>query len=105
MQQSNEIKIKPAAPFSMGLSEIWHGRELLYFFVWRDVKVKYKQTYLGILWAILQPVMLMLIFYFIFFRTLNITVGMHYPHLCIFRPHTLGALFVGYHQQQRKPAK
>lgn len=79
MQQSNEIKIKPASPFSMGLSEIWHGRELLYFFVWRDVKVKYKQTYLGILWAILQPVMLMLIFYFIFFRTLNITVGMHYP--------------------------
>jgi lipopolysaccharide transport system permease protein len=79
MHQSSEIKIRPAAPLSLGLSDIWQSRELLYFFVWRDVKVKYKQTYLGILWAILQPVLLMLIFYFIFSRTLNIRVGMHYP--------------------------
>jgi lipopolysaccharide transport system permease protein len=79
MQQTGEIKIKPAARLSLGLPEIWQSRELLYFFVWRDVKVKYKQTYLGILWAILQPVLLMLIFYFIFSRTLNIAVGMHYP--------------------------
>ncbi|HKO80838.1 MAG TPA: ABC transporter permease, partial [Chitinophagaceae bacterium] len=79
MQETNEIKIKPAAPLSLGLSEIWRSRELLYFFVWRDVKVKYKQTYLGILWAILQPLLLMLIFYFIFSRTLDIKVGMHYP--------------------------
>lgn len=79
MNETNEIKIKPAAPLSLGLSEIWQNRELLYFFVWRDVKVKYKQTYLGILWAILQPVLLMLIFYFIFSRTLDIKVGMHYP--------------------------
>lgn len=79
MQETNEIKIKPAAPLSLGISEIWRSRELLYFFVWRDVKVKYKQTYLGILWAILQPILLMLIFYFIFSRTLDIKVGMHYP--------------------------
>lgn len=79
MQETNEIKIRPANPLSLGLSEIWQSRELLYFFVWRDVKVKYKQTYLGILWAILQPVLLMLIFYFIFSRTLDIKVGMHYP--------------------------
>jgi lipopolysaccharide transport system permease protein len=79
MQQTAEIKIKPASSLSLGFSEIWQSRELLYFFVWRDVKVKYKQTYLGILWAILQPVLLMLIFYFIFARTLNIAVGMHYP--------------------------
>lgn len=79
MRETNEIRIKPATPLSLGLSEIWQNRELLYFFVWRDVKVKYKQAYLGILWAILQPVLLMLIFYFIFFRTLNIAVGMHYP--------------------------
>jgi len=52
---------------------------LLYFFVWRDVKVKYKQTYLGILWAILQPALLMTIFYFVFSRTLSISVGMNYP--------------------------
>ena len=79
MQETSEIKIRPANPLSLGLSAIWQSRELLYFFVWRDVKVKYKQTYLGILWAILQPVLLMLIFYFIFSRTLAIKVGMHYP--------------------------
>lgn len=74
-----EIRIKPSKTFSFDLAEIWNHRELLYFFTWRDVKVKYKQTYLGILWAILQPILLMLIFYFIFFRTLNISVGMRYP--------------------------
>jgi lipopolysaccharide transport system permease protein len=39
----------------MHLSELWRYRELLYFFVWRDIKVRYKQTVLGALWAIIQP--------------------------------------------------
>ena len=43
------------------------------------MKVKYKQTYLGVLWAILQPALLMGVFYFVFSRTLNIAVGMNYP--------------------------
>ncbi|MCW3120454.1 MAG: transporter permease [Chitinophagaceae bacterium] len=77
--QETEIRITPPKSFAPGLSEIWQNRELLYFFVWRDVKVKYKQTYLGILWAILQPALLMGIFYFVFSRTLNISVGMNYP--------------------------
>lgn len=42
--------------------EIWHHRELLYFFVWRDIKVRYKQTALGAAWAILQPTFMMVIF-------------------------------------------
>jgi len=42
--------------------EIWHYRELFYFFTWRDIKIKYKQTTLGFLWAILQPLMMMIIF-------------------------------------------
>jgi lipopolysaccharide transport system permease protein len=77
--QETEIRIIPPKSISPGLSEIWQNRELLYFFVWRDVKVKYKQTYLGILWAILQPALLMGVFYFVFSRTLNINVGMNYP--------------------------
>ena len=77
--QETEIRITPPKSFSPGLSEIWHNRELLYFFVWRDVKVKYKQTYLGVLWAILQPALLMGVFYVVFSRTLNIAVGMNYP--------------------------
>ncbi len=48
------------APINLG--ELWANRELLLFFVWRDLKVRYKQTVLGILWAILQPLSTMLVF-------------------------------------------
>src|SRR5689334_8414754 len=47
---------------SLGLRDLWEHRELLYFLVWRDVKVRYKQTLLGAAWAILQPVMTMVVF-------------------------------------------
>ena len=47
---------------SLGLGEIWEYRELLYFLVWRDVKVRYKQTALGAAWAIIQPFFMMLVF-------------------------------------------
>ncbi|MEI9910181.1 MAG: ABC transporter permease [Bacteroidota bacterium] len=77
--KEQEIKISPAGSTSFSLAEIWGNRELLYFFAWRDIKVKYKQTYLGILWAIVQPLLLMAMFYFIFSRTLNVSVGMSYP--------------------------
>jgi lipopolysaccharide transport system permease protein len=46
--------------------ELWHFRELLYFLVWRDLKVRYKQTVLGVAWAILQPVFSMVVFTIIF---------------------------------------
>jgi lipopolysaccharide transport system permease protein len=46
----------------LGLGEIWAHRELLYYFVWRDIKVRYKQTLFGAAWAILQPVLLMAVF-------------------------------------------
>jgi lipopolysaccharide transport system permease protein len=51
---------------SFNLQELWSHRELLYFLAWRDVKVRYKQTVLGALWAVLQPLVLMLIFNFVF---------------------------------------
>lgn len=44
------------------LREIWQSRELLYFFVWRDLKVRYKQTAFGAAWALIQPLALMLVF-------------------------------------------
>jgi lipopolysaccharide transport system permease protein len=74
-----EIKIAPPKTISFDLAEIWKNRELLYFFTWRDIKVKYKQTYLGIFWVVLQPLLLMLLFYFVFFKTLNVRVGIAYP--------------------------
>jgi len=47
---------------SIDLRELWAHRELLYFLAWRDIKVRYKQTVLGAAWAIIQPVMTMLVF-------------------------------------------
>ena len=47
---------------SLGLLELLGYRELLYFFVWRDMKVRYKQTFFGAAWAVLQPVLLMIVF-------------------------------------------
>src|SRR5438034_10649908 len=46
----------------LNLRELWRYRELLYFLTWRDIKVRYKQTLLGALWAILQPLATMLVF-------------------------------------------
>jgi lipopolysaccharide transport system permease protein len=51
---------------SLNLRELWEYQELLYFFVWKDLKVRYKQTILGVLWAILQPVLTMVIFTLVF---------------------------------------
>lgn len=52
--------------------ELLQHRELFYFFTWRDIKIKYKQTILGVLWAILQPLLMMIIFTFFFGRALRI---------------------------------
>jgi lipopolysaccharide transport system permease protein len=46
----------------LGLLEVWAHRELLFFFIWRDLKVRYRQTAFGASWAVLQPVLLMLVF-------------------------------------------
>jgi lipopolysaccharide transport system permease protein len=67
-----EYEIKPQNKFSLGLKELWSYRELFYFFTWRDVKVKYKQAALGIVWAILQPLIMMLVFTLIFSKALNV---------------------------------
>lgn len=54
------------------LRELWRYRELFYFLAWRDVKVRYKQTILGVAWAILQPFLTMVIFLILFGRVANI---------------------------------
>lgn len=59
--------IKPSRGWSwVDLRELWRYRELIYFLVWRDVKVRYKQTLLGAAWAILKPFLSMVIFTVIF---------------------------------------
>jgi lipopolysaccharide transport system permease protein len=59
----NTTIIKPKKTFSIrDITELWDYRELLYFFTWRDFKVRYKQTLIGATWAILQPFITMVIF-------------------------------------------
>ena len=65
---------------SLDLRAVWQYQELLYFLVWREVKVRYKQTALGIAWAMLQPLMTMVIFTVIFGMFVNIpSDGLAYP--------------------------
>ena len=65
---------------SLKLRELWAYRELLYFFIWRDVKVRYKQTALGVSWAILQPFFTMVIFSLFFGRLAKVpSDGVPYP--------------------------
>ena len=67
MQETPIVKIKPgSAWFNLDLKDLWTYRELLYFLTLRDIKVRYKQTVIGVLWAILQPVLTTAIFTVIF---------------------------------------
>jgi lipopolysaccharide transport system permease protein len=60
--------------------ELWRYRELFYFFAWRDIKIKYKQTVLGFLWAVLQPLLMMIIFSLTLGKLINVdTKGLPYP--------------------------
>lgn len=75
------IVIRPKKLFSLSdLTEIWENKELLYFLTWRDFKVRYKQTSIGILWAILQPFLTMVVFSVFFGGMLGIpSDGVPYP--------------------------
>ncbi|MCL4489685.1 MAG: ABC transporter permease [Chloroflexi bacterium] len=65
--ESRVIRIRPSHGWvSVNLGDLWEYRELLYFLVWRDVKVRYKQTVLGAGWAILQPLLTMIVFSAVF---------------------------------------
>lgn len=59
--------LRPSSGWQLiNFAELWHFRDLLYFLAWRDVKVRYKQTVLGVAWAVLQPAMMMVIFTILF---------------------------------------
>jgi lipopolysaccharide transport system permease protein len=59
----------------VNVRELWRNRELLFFLTWRDVKVRYKQTALGAGWAILQPLLMMVVFTFVFSRMARVSSG------------------------------
>jgi lipopolysaccharide transport system permease protein len=75
------LVLEPSNGFvRLKLADVWAYRELLYFLIWRDVKVRYKQTALGAAWAILQPVMTMVVFSVFFGRFAKMpSDGVPYP--------------------------
>lgn len=67
------VEIRPTRGIAkLGFRELWRFRDLAYFFAWRDVKVRYKQTMFGAAWAIIQPLVLMVVFTFVFGRILDV---------------------------------
>src|SRR5437588_272454 len=73
--------IRPSRGWQLiNVRELWRFRELLYFLTWRDVKVRYKQTMLGAAWAVLQPLMMMVVFTLFFSRMAGVSSGnLPYP--------------------------
>src|SRR5580658_1628054 len=70
----------PTRWWAIPFGELWAYRELLYFFVWRDIKIRYKQTAIGAAWAVLQPLLTMLVFSLFFGRLAHIpSDGVPYP--------------------------
>jgi len=81
MTEAPVIVIEPSSGWvSLRLRELWEYRELLYFFAWRDIKVRYKQTAIGASWAIIQPFFTMVIFTLVFGRLARMpSDGIPYP--------------------------
>jgi lipopolysaccharide transport system permease protein len=70
----------PSRWWAIPFGELWSYRELLYFFVWRDIKIRYKQTAIGAAWAVLQPFLTMLVFSLFFGKLAHIpSGGLPYP--------------------------
>lgn len=78
---TKEIIISPNSPWwQIDLQELWDFRELLYVFAWRDIKIKYKQTLLGVVWVLFQPLVTAGIFSIFFGKIANIPSGeLPYP--------------------------
>ena len=81
LKKTHVLRITPPSRWwAIPLGELWAYRELLYFFVWRDIKIRYKQTAIGAAWAVLQPFLTMLVFSLFFGRLAHIpSDGMPYP--------------------------
>lgn len=72
---SNEIIIKSVSGFSIGWKELWRYRELLYFFTWKELKVRYKQAFLGVMWTLIQPLAMMIILVLVLSKGLGLETG------------------------------
>jgi len=74
--QSPAVVIQSSPGWALpDLAELWQNRELLYFLIWRDIKVRYKQTAVGAAWAVVQPLLMMVVFTLFFGRVAGISSG------------------------------
>lgn len=79
--EPNTVYIKPSTGLAaLNLRDLWQYRELILFLIWRDIAVRYKQTALGAAWAIIQPVMNMLVFTFLFGRIAKVPIDGDIPY-------------------------
>jgi lipopolysaccharide transport system permease protein len=81
LRQPETIHIRPSTGLAaLNLGDLWTYRELVFFMIWRDIKVRYKQTFLGAAWAVIQPLLTMLVFNFVFGTIAKVpTDGVPYP--------------------------
>jgi len=76
MDEEPMLVIKPGSAWRLlDLRELWNSRELFYFLAWRDLKVRYKQTLLGVTWVIIQPLALTVVFWFLWSKVLKLSWG------------------------------
>jgi lipopolysaccharide transport system permease protein len=73
--EPNELVLEPGRSSRNDLADLWRYRELLGFLAWRDVKIRYKQTTLGVLWALIQPAVTLAVFTFIFGKLAAMPAG------------------------------
>lgn len=80
---SQRIIIEPGRSEKNYWKDLWHYRELFYILSWRDIKVKYKQTVLGVLWAILRPLLTMIVFTIVFGKVAKMEMTSTVPYTII----------------------
>lgn len=73
--ENNELVLEPGRSSRNDLADLWRYRELLGFLAWRDIKIRYKQTTLGVLWALIQPAVTLAVFTFIFGKLAAMPAG------------------------------
>ena len=102
-----EIVIQPQSGWiAIDWKEMFEYRELLTFLIWRDISVRYKQTVLGSAWAILHPLMLMLIFTFFFGRFVSVhSEGFPYPVFVFAGVDPLDAVLAGVRAGRAEPGQ
>jgi len=82
--ETTELVLEPGRSSRNDLADLWRYRELLGFLAWRDVKIRYKQTTLGVLWALIQPAITLAVFTFIFGKLAAMPAGnVPYPLLVL----------------------